>query len=129
MTDPFKGRIGRDRYWRLTGLCALAFGVAFFSIVLTINNSNVIAFVLVVIGVFLFFATCVALLGAGVRRLHDRGKSGFWIISYYVVPAVLVVLSADPNGQRDPLSYVALAILVWAIIDLGIREGVAPDTA
>ncbi|CAN5505627.1 hypothetical protein BH11PSE4_BH11PSE4_06600 [soil metagenome] len=123
MTDNFQGRIGRDRFWRLTGLCGLAFCVAFFSIALTINHSNIAALVLVVFAVFLFFATCVALLGAGVRRLHDRGKSGFWIILYYVVPAVLVVASMDPNGQRDALFYIALAILAWAVIDLGVREG------
>lgn len=123
MSDLFQGRIGRSRYWRLTGLCALAFGAAYFSIVLTINRSNGVAFVLVVIGVFLFFATCVAIVGAGVRRLHDRGKSGLWIALYYMVPAILGVLSIDPDGQRDALIYVALAIVVLAVIDLGVLGG------
>jgi uncharacterized membrane protein YhaH (DUF805 family) len=123
MNDIFRGRIGRDHFWRLTGLCGLAYCVAFFSIVFSINQSNVAGVVLVILAVFLFFATCVALLGAGVRRLHDRGKSGFWIILYYVVPAILAVASMDPDGRRDALFYIALAILVWVVIDLGVREG------
>lgn len=69
------------------------------------------------------FATWVALLGIGVRRLHDRGKHGFWIGLYYPVPFILAIAAMDPNGQRDVLDWVALAILAWAIIDLGILKG------
>jgi len=50
----FKGFIGRTSYWRLTGICALAFTTAYFSIILSINRSDVFAIVLVVVGVSLF---------------------------------------------------------------------------
>ena len=129
MNNIFKGPIGREQFWRLTGLCGLAFCVSFFSIALTNNQSNIAALVLVVFAVFLFFAACAALLGAGVRRLHDRGRSGFWIILYYVVPAALAVASMDPYGRRDPLIYVALALLVCVVIDLGVLEGKPADSA
>ena len=128
MFDVFKGRIDRGRYWSLTGLCALALIVALYSVVITANQTsappvNVLATVVAIAGVLLFLATCVASLGIGVWRLHDRGKSGFWIILYYPVPFIMALLAIDPEGQGVVLNCIALAILVWAIIDLGILKG------
>jgi uncharacterized membrane protein YhaH (DUF805 family) len=128
MFDVFKGRIDRGRYWSLTGLCALALIVALYSVVVTANQTsaspvNVLATVVAIAGVLLFLATCVASLGIGVWRLHDRGKSGFWIILYYPVPFIMALLAIDPEGQGVVLNCIALAILVWAIIDLGILKG------
>jgi uncharacterized membrane protein YhaH (DUF805 family) len=67
------------------------------------------------------------LFGTGVCRLRDRGKSGFWIILYYLAPFALALLAIDPDGQRESLDWVALAVLGWAIIDLGILEGKAAE--
>jgi uncharacterized membrane protein YhaH (DUF805 family) len=132
MFDVFKGRIGRGRYWSLTGLCALALIVALYSVVITANQTstrpvNVLATVVAIAGVLLFFATCVASLGIGVWRLHDRVKSGFWIILYYPAPVILALLAIDPEGLHIALDCIALAISTWAIIDLGILEGRAAE--
>jgi uncharacterized membrane protein YhaH (DUF805 family) len=131
MFDVLKGRIDRGRYWSLTGLCALALIVALCSVVLTANQTsappvNVLATAVAIAGVLLFFATCVASLGIGVWRLHDRGKSGFWIILYYPVPFIMALLAIDPEGQGVVLNCIALAILLWATIDLGILKGRPP---
>jgi uncharacterized membrane protein YhaH (DUF805 family) len=128
MFDVFKGRIDRGRYWSLTGLCALALIVALYSVVITVNQTsaspvNVLATVVAIAGVLLFLATCIASLGIGVWRLHDRGKSGFWIILYYPVPFIMALLAIDPDGQGVVLNCIALAIFAWAIIDLGILKG------
>lgn len=129
----FKGRIGRARYWGLTSLCMLALIVAYFSIILSIKSTSaglgVISAIVAIMGIVIFFATCVALLGVGVRRLNDRGKSSLWIILYYPVPFILAIAAMDPDGQRNVLDWVALAILVWAITDLGILEGKAAESA
>jgi uncharacterized membrane protein YhaH (DUF805 family) len=122
MINIFKGQIGRGQYWSLMGIFVLAFVAAIVLVLSTVNKTGLWTFVAVVIGVFLFFATCVALLGAGVRRLHDRGKSGFWIVPYYVAPAILAVLSIDPEGSGFVPECIAIVILVWAIIDLGFLE-------
>jgi uncharacterized membrane protein YhaH (DUF805 family) len=128
MSDVFKGRIGRDRYWRLTVLCGLASIVALFFVAITANQTsrspvNVLAAVVAIAGVFIFVAACVALFVVGIWRLHDRGKSGFWIILYYPVPLILALLAIHPDRQGTVPECIALAILVWAIIDLGILEG------
>ena len=110
----------------------LGFIVAFCSVILTVNYTsaspvNVIAAVVAIVGIFIFLAACVAFFGVCVRRLRDRGKSGFWIILYYVVPITMALLAIDPEGQGVALNWIALAILVWAILDLGILPGKPDD--
>jgi uncharacterized membrane protein YhaH (DUF805 family) len=127
----FKGRIGRARYWGLTSFCMLAFIAAYFLMILAIKYTSegpIVSAVAAILSLLIFLATCVAFLGIGVRRLHDRGKSGFWIILYYVVPFILAIAAMDPDGQRDALDWVALAIVVCAIVDLGVLEGKAAES-
>src|SRR5260370_19198088 len=94
----FKGRIGRASYWGLTSLCMLALFASSLSVALTANYTsappvNVIAVVVALVGVLIFFVMSMVLFGTGVCRLHDLGKSGFWIVLYYPVPFILAVLA------------------------------------
>jgi uncharacterized membrane protein YhaH (DUF805 family) len=60
----------------------------------------------------------------GIRRLHDRDKSGWWLAVFYGVPAVLRL--SVPFLQPIPalVAYVCyLVFWVWAIIELGILRG------
>jgi uncharacterized membrane protein YhaH (DUF805 family) len=128
----FRGRIGRGSYWGLTILCMLALFGSSVSVALTANYTNatpvnVIAVVVAIVGAVFFLVMCIVLFGTGVCRLRDRGKSGFWIILYYLAPFALALLAIDPDGQRESLDWVALAVLGWAIIDLGILEGKAVE--
>ena len=126
----FKGRIGRPRYWGWSSLCLLALFAVFVSVGQTARftgagPADVIAGVWAVVGTLLFFAMLVAFLGIGVRRLHDRGKAGFWIILYYAVPLALAV--GNDVAESTALIRMAQAIMVWSIIDLGILEGSPAD--
>jgi uncharacterized membrane protein YhaH (DUF805 family) len=128
MFDVINGRTGRARFWGLTSICILAFIAGLYAVVVTANQTssgpvNVPATIMAVAGVFILVTACVALFFVGIWRLHDRGKSGFWIILYYAVPAILAMLAIDSEGQGTLPEYVALAILVWVIIDLGVFEG------
>ncbi len=123
MFDVFKGRTGRARFWSLTGVCGLAFIAGLLAVVLTANQTssrpvNVPATIVAIAGTFIFVTACVALFVVGIWRLHARGKSGFWIILYYAVPAILALVSIDQTGPE----LVALAIVVWAMIDLGVLD-------
>ena len=51
------------------------------------------------------------------KRLHDRGRSGWW--SAVILLAVAMVWPR-PEGF---LSFVAVLVLVWALIDLCIMPG------
>jgi uncharacterized membrane protein YhaH (DUF805 family) len=55
------------------------------------------------------------------KRLHDRGRSGWW--SALVILAALVVWPR-PTG---PIGMLFSAILLWAAIDLGLMPGEAGE--
>ncbi len=124
---PFQGRIGRRRYWSLTLLylfvsCA---GLAAFiaaGILLELGPTDAITLAIVPIVIIFMLSMSVAVAGIGVRRMHDRGKTGFWLLLYYAVPLWLT----KNAGLDTPGLVVWLAsagILIWAIIDLGVLRG------
>jgi uncharacterized membrane protein YhaH (DUF805 family) len=136
MQNPsvIKGRVGRSRYWIWSGLCVLAAIVGLSLVVGTVNQTNqspvnVLATVATIAGALMFVAACVALVVIGVWRLHDRGKTGFWILLYYAVPSVLALMAIGPQTDGILLNGPALAILAWAIIDLGVLEAADPLAA
>jgi uncharacterized membrane protein YhaH (DUF805 family) len=129
----FKGRIGRRRYWSLTLLymSALAVGVAAFiatSILLEAKPTDVLAPVMVGIGVVFFLTMSVAISGIAVRRLHDRGKTGYWLMLYYAMPSWLMK-NAGLDGAGLVFAAAALGAVLWAVIDLGVLRGEAGSNA
>ena len=70
---------------------------------------------------WLSFVVYVPLLFSGAcvlsKRLHDRGRSGWW--SAVILLAVAMVWPG-PEGFLD---FVAVLVLVWAVIDLCIMPG------
>jgi uncharacterized membrane protein YhaH (DUF805 family) len=67
---------------------------------------------IVVYAPLLFCGACVLS-----KRLHDRGRSGWW--SAIILLAVAMVWPG-PEGFLD---FVAVLVLVWAVIDLCIMPG------
>jgi uncharacterized membrane protein YhaH (DUF805 family) len=67
----------------------------------------------------------------GIRRLHDRGRSGWWILPFSVGPYSLLGaahLVSDAFGAAGillalPLSLGGLVLAIWAWIELGFRRG------
>ena len=80
----FKGRAKRSEYWYFVLFCALVYVIA-----------TVISPALYVIAALALF---IPTLAAGVRRLHDRGRSG-WNLLWVLIPfgsiVVLVWLAQD----------------------------------
>jgi uncharacterized membrane protein YhaH (DUF805 family) len=129
----FWGRIGRARYWGLSGLCLLTLIGSSIAVALTANATNatpvnVPAAVVAIAGFFLCWAMLMALVGLGVRRLHDRGRSGFWIVPYYAVypPVAFILFDGDWFGPLGTALFcLAASVMLWSIIDLGFLKGKA----
>jgi uncharacterized membrane protein YhaH (DUF805 family) len=127
----FWGRIGRARYWTASGLCLLILIGSSIAVALTANATNatpvnVFAAGVAIAGFFIGWAMAMALVGLGVRRLHDRGRSGFWILLYYPVipPVVFILFDGERFGPAGTALFgLAAAIMVWSIVDLGVLKG------
>jgi len=134
---PFHGRIGRAQYW-IWSLLYAATPVVFGVIVGvlgaltynpddTITNRTIIGLATVAMLV-LVFGAIIGLASTGVRRLHDRGKSGYWLLLYYLLPSMIW-----NNARMDTVGFVfvfvALGVQLWVIVDLGVLPGEAGSNA
>jgi uncharacterized membrane protein YhaH (DUF805 family) len=120
----FSGRIDRATYWRALAIC---FGLLF-----------ILGFIAGGVGLALYghghidlaIPSLILALIVGVPmtvgRLHDRGKSGWWLLVFCVLPAVLGYFE-DADGEILSLFlfYARLALLIWGFVELGCLRGAA----
>ncbi len=102
----FEGRIGRAQFW-LGLLLVILIGVAFGIVVGLIDGGEnlqrpqemgPVASVIAVIGLL---TMTIAQLAVYVKRFHDRGKSGWWVL----------------------IAFVPLIGFFWILIELGMLAG------
>jgi uncharacterized membrane protein YhaH (DUF805 family) len=125
----FKGRIGR-RIWSLLYLLGGVVGGVSLVVLAALNYNppndtitarTVVGFVLLGIGAIVYLVvTVVGLVSTGVRRLHDRGKTGWWLILYYFAPDRLISETSFWQGATIIIPIASGAVLIWGLIDLGI---------
>jgi uncharacterized membrane protein YhaH (DUF805 family) len=129
----FNGRINRAKYW-LAVLIYLVVWTAFIALCLIwlggTSIDNLFSFagaVLLIwlIGFILLIAATWSGLAVGVKRLHDRDKSGWWILLFWLGPSILGGWqTATPDlGGGFILSLAAAAIAIWAFVELGCLPG------
>jgi uncharacterized membrane protein YhaH (DUF805 family) len=69
-----------------------------------------------------------------VKRLHDRDRTGWWLLVLYLVIIVAVLLGVVtlslPEGQRQPLEGAAVGVvmatsvlMLWLVIEIGFLKG------
>jgi uncharacterized membrane protein YhaH (DUF805 family) len=129
----FNGRINRGKYW-LAVLIYMAVWTTFIACSLIwlggLNFDNLFSIagaglLIWLIGLILFIAGTWSGLAVGIKRLHDRDKSGWWILLFWLGPSVLGSWpAATPDfGGGFMLSLAAAAIAIWAFVELGCLRG------
>ena len=120
----FSGRLPRLRYFLLSAIPA----VVFFStgIILVIDFAGGMAGIREpkLIGcAALFLLAVIVGLSLTVRRLHDLGLSGWWILAIWIVPAALeagaVLLINNPQLGSTLSSLTVVAIGGWLLLAPG----------
>ena len=129
----FNGRINRGKYW-LAVLIYMVVWTAFFVAVIVwlggLNLDNLWGFagkglLIWLVGLILLILGTWSGLAVGVKRLHDRDKSGWWILLFWLGPSFLgswQTATPDLSGVFI-LSLAAMAILIWAFVELGCLPG------
>jgi uncharacterized membrane protein YhaH (DUF805 family) len=59
----------------------------------------------------------------GIKRLHDRNKSGLWLLVFYLAPSLLDAIGRGLDGIGMVFSLASLAVTIWAIVELGCLRG------
>jgi uncharacterized membrane protein YhaH (DUF805 family) len=124
----FKGRINRAKFW-LAILIFVVISLLLAAIGYSAAESMAFGVLSVIVNIVVFISG----LAVGIKRLHDRDRSGWWLLLFYIAPSVLFTLGvlltfmgieAGGPGIIGLLVYLAgLAILVWAIVELGCLRG------
>ena len=115
------GRLNRARYW----LAAVLYIVAMF---IAMGLTFALGVVGIVIAIIVYLGIVVSGVLVARLRLHDRDKSAWWLLVFYLGPSIL---SGAGQGFRYDgslilailLNLAALAISIWAIFELGFLRG------
>src|SRR5581483_356749 len=119
----FRGRVGRARFW------AMAISLWLITAVGSVFTMMVARILPLIALIFfpLVLAFIVATLANTVRRLHDRGKSAWWLLVFVVVPTLLSLPgemakeSADEGVQMLGAACALLSVpfSFWGLIEMG----------
>ena len=124
----FSGRLPRRRFLViLAAVLAVAGGAAFLlaafaTVPVTAVDPTLPTILLWSSGAVLVWLV----LAAGVRRLHDRDRSGLWLLLFAVLPWALLGLGTlDRHGPGEALATaVAAGLAAWGAIEMILRPGV-----
>lgn len=94
----FAGRARRKEYWMFTLVSVII------SLVLAILD-NVLR--IGILGLVYSLAVLLPSLAVGVRRLHDTGRSGWWLLLSLIplIGAIVLVVFFATEGERQPNAY------------------------
>jgi uncharacterized membrane protein YhaH (DUF805 family) len=115
----FSGRLNRAKYWLVVVVnlvVLIGLGIVAFYVVGTPPLWGVFALVALVLAV--------SGLAIGVKRLHDRDKSAWWLLLFYLGPSVLSSLGGLFGDAGAILFGLAsLALSIWTLVELGCLRG------
>jgi uncharacterized membrane protein YhaH (DUF805 family) len=113
----FSGRIGRQGFW-LTWLGVLLYLVLLVMLGMAINgDAGWLSFLALMLP---GFAVGMA---ASTRRLHDRDRSGWWLLFFCLLPPMLGSVAQAAGELGWLLSVLGLGLLLWGTVELGFLKG------
>ena len=123
------GRIGRAKYWRSV---LIYLGGGLMTAVILLTAAGIAAPLLVVMVVVVLIPWLLWGASLTTRRLHDRDKSAWWIVVFYLVPGVLgqVANAAWLGGVaamalHSGLALAGFALTIWGFVEIGCLHGTA----
>jgi uncharacterized membrane protein YhaH (DUF805 family) len=138
----FHGRINRAKYW-LAALFWVVVDFVVFGVLAVMLAKNIVALgsdpsgadilrVILSFGLGIILVCLLVLVpgivswfAVGIKRLHDRDQSGWWILLFYFGPGVASGLGhySDSGALMLVLSLVSIGISIWAFVVLACLRG------
>lgn len=123
MLFDFRGRINRAKFW----LTALIWFVLFVLIIAAAAARGSMGS-----GSWLEVASYAVMMvsgiAVGIKRMHDRDKSAWWLLLFYGIPFPLSLVTAavgphDMSIVSIVLQAVGVGVSLWALVELGMIRG------
>lgn len=120
----FRGRLNRKPYW-LTSICIfIILLLLVIYAVVKFGEEDFRAAGLTIALLFILYIPLIWIgLALGAKRLHDRDKSAWWLVLFYVVPSLLEGAANEIDTAGVILHLASFAISVWAFVELGCLRG------
>jgi uncharacterized membrane protein YhaH (DUF805 family) len=131
----FRGRINRAKYW-LAVLVLVVAGAVLGLLGWVLDNGLAFQILSFVVNLAVFISG----IAVCIKRLHDRDRSGWWLMLFYFGPFVFVLIggflfwaAADTVGMSAEWAYLGLrlcivggfTLLIWSFVEIGCRRGTA----
>jgi uncharacterized membrane protein YhaH (DUF805 family) len=121
------GRINRAKYWRATLLFA---GTGLMVAVILFTAAGIAAPLVILAVVLVLIPWLLWGISITTERLHDRNKSAWWLVVFYLAPAMLGQLAKaawSAGATAVTLHYVltlaAFALTIWGFVEIGCLRG------
>src|ERR1700759_609522 len=122
----FNGRANRTRYW-LASAIYFVIGLILTGLGYFLSDNLVFQ----VVGSIIDLVVLVSLFIVARKRLHDRNKSGWYLVLFYITPGVLIaagaLISLTDNETASMIGNVlwliAGAIGLWTFVEMGCLRG------
>jgi uncharacterized membrane protein YhaH (DUF805 family) len=129
----FRGRINRTKYW-LALLIFVVADVALLLLGLAFGNGAIFHLFSYPINLAIFASS----LAVGVKRLHDRDRSAWWLFVFYFAPGLFALPAlalmwgamGSFGDARDVSLFLlrlclvgAFALAIWGLVEMGFLRG------
>ncbi len=123
------GRISRAKYWRSV---LISVGAGLMAAIILFTAAGIAAPLFIIAVVVVLFPWLLWNASFTTERLHDRDKSAWWLVPFYVVPGVLgefakLAWFAETAGAvlHTILVLAAFALTIWGFVEIGCLPGTA----
>ena len=121
------GRINRAKYWRSV---LIYIGAGMMTAVILFTAAGIAAPLFILMVVVVLIPWLLWEVSFTTRRLHDRDKSAWWLVVFYLVPGVLGHLAeaARVAGSAGTtlngiLALASFSLTIWGFVEVGCLRG------
>jgi uncharacterized membrane protein YhaH (DUF805 family) len=125
----FTGRLNRKPYW-LISLALLAVAIVILVLAVVLGGAAALSeYSALGPGLLPFIVAFIPIgwigLAVSAKRLHDRGKSAWWLLVFWLLPSVLDRMGDRIEGVGIVFTLASIALSIWALVEMGFLRGAA----
>jgi uncharacterized membrane protein YhaH (DUF805 family) len=128
----FNGRINRAKFWLASLVYTtimIALVAAFIVSIGEFDKDRIgemvgTSLLFIAIGGVVFLIMVWSSFATAIKRLHDRNKSGWWMLLFWVLPSIIGIAADSISGIGSfVLNAVSIVLSIWGFVEVGCLRG------